>query len=165
MPEETPTGENGQESQNDKERNFRELEADRDRWRERAQELEPLEFEKFVRKAGWDPDSAEGKVLVKDLGRGDVAIEDRDQAADVLRNYADNEYQWKPPQNLDPAEQRQLEGSQRLEALNKVSHSEQTAGGLAEIEKAILEAREAGDWARASQLQSDYDRKVAAQAG
>lgn len=165
MPEDQTTTPNDQNQESSEERNWRELEADRDRWKAAAEELMPLKHQNDVRQAGFDPNSDKGKVLAKDLARGDVTIEDGDELPVVLRKYAEEEYDWKAPTQLETSEQQALAGQTRLEQLQNSSVSEQPAVvNRDQYERAIAEARQNGDFHEASRLQSEYERLVGSRA-
>lgn len=163
MPEDTTTTEPNGEGQSDQDKNFEKLRQQLVEANQRIETLEPKALREDVRGAGFDPSSDKGKVLVKDISRGEVTVEDGQELPEVLRKYAEDEYGWKPPTNLTTTEQRSVTDSQRLSQIQDAGSSEQPAGSdlAADYEKRILEAREAGNFALASQLQTEYERKVA----
>lgn len=157
----TPT--EGTEGQSDQDKNFENLRKQLDEANQRIETLEPKALREDVRDAGFDPTSDKGKVLVKDISRGEVTVEDGQELPEVLRKYAEDEYGWAPPTNLSDTEQQAVTDSQRLSQIQGAGSSEQPAGSdlAADYEKRIAEAREAGDFLAASRLQTEYERKVA----
>lgn len=145
----------------EKERNFRELEADRDRWKAEAEALRPFKHESIVRRAGFDPESGEGKSLIRDLDTGLVKEEEGKELHEILVAHADAEYGWKPKTPLTPTERVQVEGSAHLSTLSQSTTSDQTpADTHSEYAQKIEAAREAGDFRLASRLQLEYERKI-----
>lgn len=121
MSETTTTTETPPEA--DKELNFRRLEEERDRFKAEADELRPFRDRETVRRAGFDPDSGEGKSLIRDLGSGVVKVEDGQELPTVLAGYAEAEYGWKPTADLSPTEAKAASSAQRQADLSRVSSS------------------------------------------
>lgn len=114
MAEETTTETvEGQAPESDKDKNVQALRQKSDAQEAELVELRPLKHRETIREAGFDPESGEGKSLMRDLESGLVKAEDGKDLHETLVSYAENEYSWKPPVQVTPTEQAQLDSTQR----------------------------------------------------
>lgn len=113
---ETPTS--------DKEINFERLRQEKAALEAEVQRLRPLEFKETVRAAGFDPDSGEGKSLIRDLAAGAVTAEEGQELAAVIAQYAEQEYGWRPTPALNPTEQQTVQAAQTTTQLDQVTVSD-----------------------------------------
>ena len=133
--------------------NFKKLRSSRDQWKTRAEASEERAWRGILLEAGYNPDSGEGKALLRALEGGEV---EADPGAIVA--HAADEYGWEPDIVLYSRRERQaIDAGQRQQALGAATTSDTTPPG--DLETQIAAARDAGDFGLASKLQREADRR------
>lgn len=146
------TAQNGGGEGSDKELNFRRLEQERDQLKAENAELRPYRDRETVREAGFDPDSGEGKSLIRDLGVGAVSVTDGEELSEKLAEHAESEYGWKPTVQPTETEANAAEAARRqAEVAGSTSSADLTPDG--ELQAALEQARADNDFALASRIE------------
>jgi len=126
----------------DKEANLAALRQQLEAANQKLAALEPLQRASVVREAGFDPDSPEGKALVRMVGDETDATKVTEMAAEIG---------WAPKQTLNPAEAATVAAAQAQDQLRQVSVGDVPAD---DIDRQIQEARESGNWQAAVILEN-----------
>ena len=133
--------------------NFKKLRMSRDQWKTRAEASEERAWRGILLEAGFNPDSGEGKALLRAIEGGEV---DADPGA--IAAHAADEYGCEPEIVLYSRRERQaIDAGERQQALGAATTSDTTPPG--DLETQIVDARQAGDYGRASRLQREADRR------
>lgn len=152
MSETTTTTEPTTEPVDDQEKNWRRMEERIKALEAENSELRPFRDRDLVRNAGFDPDTGEGKSLIRDLGSGTVTPVDGEDLPAAIKRFAESEYGWKPRPVPTPVEQEQARAAQQQQRLASVSTStDLTPEG--ELMAQMNEARDSGDYALAARLE------------
>lgn len=113
-----------------------------------------------VVEAGFDPNSGKGKSLARDLEAGMVETTPDEDLAEAVRAHAQTDYGWGPEKlSYSPKEIQTMVDSRRLGEIQSAGMSQAGGEPMTEIEAKIADARAEGDFALASRLQSEWDRK------
>ncbi len=140
------------EEQSDKDRNFAALRKKTDALEARVKELEPLEMDKMIREAGFDPGSDKGKAIGYGLqAQGADAPDD----AEGVREFAASEFNWDPTTPLTSEEEERQQAQDRVEGVRKESESDTPP----DLDDQIAEAEAAGEYGKSAMLKL---QKVAA---
>lgn len=145
-----PTTESTETPASDKELNFERLRQEKAALEAEIQRLRPLQFKETVRQAGFDPDSGEGKSLIRDLAAGAVKAEEGQELAAVVAQYAETEYGWKAKPTLNPTEQQTVQAAQTTTRLDQVAVSDDPQ----DLQQQIAKAEQEGDWRTAMRLKN-----------
>jgi hypothetical protein len=135
--------------------NFSKLRGSRDQWKTRALAAEAAARRGMLIEAGFHPETAEGKALLRSLDAGEIQADPSSIAA-----FAADEYGWSPSVMIyGPREAGSIEDGIRQALLGHESQSNSRAGSVeAEYDTRIQEARDRGNFAEASRLQLEYER-------
>ena len=114
--------------------------------RDQAAALRTQAMRGVLIEAGFDPDTGAAKALSKEMEEGKVELD-----PGALVSYASKEYGWQP--GLTAMETVQAAGSERMTKLSQSTQSEDVHFGDSKAIEQIIEAREDGDWARASAIE------------
>jgi hypothetical protein len=137
--------------------NFSKLRGSRDQWKTRALAAEAAARRGMLIEAGFHPETAEGKALLRSLDAGEIQADPASITA-----FAAEEYGWSPSVMIyGPREARVIEDGIRAARLSQETQSNGRAGSVeAEYQSAIADARETGNFNEASRLQLEYERKM-----
>ncbi|MFQ5524365.1 MAG: hypothetical protein ACE5F5_12465 [Acidimicrobiia bacterium] len=134
-----------QTEQSAQERNFQALRRKLEAVESELQRLRPLEMEKQIREAGFDPDSGEGKAIGLKLS---TMGDDAPKEASAIQELVAEEFGWKPQTGLTEAESQRQQAQSRVESLRTESEPDQPLSLGDEIATAEAEGR----WEDAARL-------------
>lgn len=132
--------------ESDKDKNFQALREQKDALEAQVKELAVFRNKDLLRQAGFDPDTGEGKSLLRDITAGTV-----DADKDKLAEYAESEYGWKPKATLSPEESATVSSSQHSDQLRQSASDD---GPKDTIDDQIAQARADGNWELAVVLEN-----------
>lgn len=141
-----------------KEYNFARLREENERLKAENAELRPLKFEKAIREAGFDPAADKGKSLLLAIEAGKV-----EASPEAVKEYATSFFGWNPEPQLNPTEQTQVQGGQRLEGV--IGATDSHVPPATDIQAQIAEAEAAGDLVRAMTLKTQWIAQMQAGSG
>lgn len=154
------TTETENEAGSDKELNFRKMEEAHKETVAKLEgeiaELRPYRDRDLVREAGFDPGTDKGTVLERDLGLGDIAVEEGQELAEAIKSFAKSKYGWDPAPARSPVEAEHARIARERAGLKSDTES---ADKPETLRDQIIEARANNDFALASELQVKLERQ------
>ena len=134
------------EEQSDKDRNFAALRKKVEAQDKELTRLRPLERDKMIREAGFDPDSDEGTAIQYALQAKGV---DAPSTSDGVKELVSSEFPgWSPKTVLSDEEIERQQAQGRLEGVRKESESDTPP----DVDSEIAEAEAAGDYGKSGML-------------
>ena len=133
------------EEQSDKDRNFAALRKKVEAQDKELTRLRPLEVDKMIREAGFDPDSDQGTAIQYALQAKGVDA----PTAESVKELVSTEFPgWSPKTVLSDEELEREQAQGRLEGVRKESESDTPP----DLDDEIAEAEAAGDWGKSGIL-------------
>ncbi len=124
--------------------NFQALEESNKALKAKVDELEPLQREKTLREAGFDPDSDRGIALEFAIKAGEL-----EATTEAITEFASSRG-WKPTPVLTATEAQQLASAAQVRQIQTAAVSDEPPN----IDNQVAEARQAGDHELALRLQT-----------
>ena len=156
LPEESPEEE--VEEQSDKDRNFAALRKKMEAQDKELTRLRPLEVDKMIREAGFDPDSDQGTAIQFALQAQGVDA----PTAESVKELVSTEFPgWTPKTVLSDEELERQQAQSRLEGVRKESESDTPP----DVDAEIAEAEAAGDYGKSGMLKLQKMAAAAEQSG
>lgn len=135
--------ENDSQGESDKDRNWRRMEERLAALEEENKELRPLQTERNIREAGYDPTSDKGKAIKYAL---QAKGEDAPGSPEDIAEFVVEEFNWKPSKALTDEEREVQDSQSRVDRLRQQSESDEEPDEDAKIIEAEQSAETEEDW-------------------